>query len=344
MKLFSGKFQLAVFRLFIMIIFIAIGASIFIFHNQITMFMNEMKAFYYISKGDDFYKNKDFQKAIYNYNYALQLYPEHSKAQYNLGNIYVVYEDFYSAVTCYEKALSIRPDYINARISLALVLIQELHDIDRSIDEYINAANSRIAKFNIPFISQDKKVLNSSKAIAYYDLGLAYKAKSMLYDYNTDSAKECLLNAVDSYKKSLEINPANPDAHYNLALALQLLGNTIESTQEYCKAIQIAPLNYDAHYNLAILLKQTGRYKDSLIELQNAGILISGAGSLEKNEYLLQMLNDVNQKFSAQKSEQNFQKKDISDNNDTTVENNLKDTDKTSTIQPCEICRELLSN
>ena len=37
-------------------------------------------------------------------NRAVQLYPEHYGAWYNLGNIYVVYEDYYSAVDEYEKA------------------------------------------------------------------------------------------------------------------------------------------------------------------------------------------------------------------------------------------------
>ncbi|EKE02954.1 MAG: TPR Domain containing protein [uncultured bacterium] len=308
-----------------------IASVAILFHNHVSSYFRQTVAFYYVFKGDQYYQESNYQKAINNYNYALQLYPEHTKAQYNLGNIYTAFEDFYSAVDCYEKALNIKPNYVNARINLGIILSEELHDIDRAINEYINAIDSKPKRIIIPFLFDNSKYLKSSKAIAYYNLGLAYRAKSLLYSYDNLAARTYLISAADSYRKSLKIEPNNYDARYNLALTLHVLGNYSESLQEYCKAIQIEPINYDVHYNLALLLKQMGRYQDALSELEKASLIISVKGDIEQTQYMYQILSDVRLRASV---------KDTRQNNPV---NKKKDKSETGTfeetMQSCDICK-----
>ena len=326
MKLFGKKTSSIIFLIPILI---TIGMVI-LFHNQASIYFKQVVAFYYVFKGDQDYQKRQYQNAINNYNYALQLYPEHSKAQYNLGNIYTTFEDFYSAIGCYEKTLNIQPNYINARINLGILLSEQIHDIDRAINEYINAVNSNPGKIKIPFLYDNSKYLKVSKAIAYYNLGLAYRAKSLLYGYDSISSRGFLMNAADNYKKSLEIEPNNYDARYNLALTLHILGNYSEALQEYCKAIKIAPLNYDVHYNLALLLKQMGRYQDSLQELEQASLILSAKGEIDKTQYVYQILGDVRLKANIKREKKN-RDKDKTDNQEVPFD---------EIIKSCDICKK----
>jgi len=266
--------------------------------------MYHATAFYYVWQADQAYKEGLFQEAIRKYNHAVNLYPEHYKAHYNLGNIYVVYEDYNSAVSSYEKALMANPDYLNARINLGIVLTQQILDIDRGINEYKKAINSKPFVINVPFIFNNKHHIWHSKAIAYYNLGLAYKSKSLLYKPDSMFVKECLKQAAQYYRNSIKIEPNNYETHYNLALTMQLLGVYSESLEEYCKAISLEPLNYESHYNLAILLRQRFLYQESLKELEKAGLLIDSRGDYFKTAYIYQMLNDINQRAIAKRSVQ----------------------------------------
>lgn len=270
-------------------------------------FVNQAKhtvAYYYVYKGDNFYKKGDLQKAINNYSDALRLYPGHVKARYNLGNIYVAYEDFDSAIMCYEDALKYYPDYINARINLAIMLSEQSLNFDRAIDEYKRAIETNPFRLNIPFIFDNSKSIKLNKAIAYYNLGLAYKSKSLLYPSNSSISYENIELAKESYSNSLKYDYENYDTHFNLALANHLLGNYVPAIEEYCRAMYFDPLRYEAHYNLGILLKQKNLYNESVSELEKANLILSSSGGSYQSAYIFDMYNEVSRSFFMNDSAQ----------------------------------------
>ena len=67
------------------------------------------------------------------------------------------------------------------------------------------------------------------------------------------------MEAVACYRKALEINPANANAHYNLGNALLQLGQTEEAVAEYRETVRINPADADAHLNLGRTLFQQGQ-------------------------------------------------------------------------------------
>ena len=154
------------------------------FHGWFITQIKHTISYYHVYEGDKNFNKGDLQQAINNYNTALTLYPEHIKARYNLGNIYVAYEDFNSAAICYQKALQVYPDYFNARINLGIILSEELLNVDQAIQEYEKVIDSRPFMVNIPFIYNNYLYVKNSKASAFYNLGLAYKAKSLLVSQN----------------------------------------------------------------------------------------------------------------------------------------------------------------
>lgn len=269
----------------------------FAFRNKVLETYHHAWAYYYVYLGDRQYKKGQLQDAIDYYNNALSLYPEHVKARYNLGNIYVAYEDYNAAVDCYEKTLGYFPDYLNARINLGIVLSEKLLDFDRAIEEYKTAVNTNIRIINIPYVYNNKPYVTSGKSIAYYNLGLAYKAKSLLFGDRSSNSGLYLAKAADSYKKSLEYVSDSYDTRYNLAMTYHLLGNIKSAKSEYCSAINLEPLSYEAHYNLALLLRDQKDYKNSLIELEKAGLIIDSKGDEMTTHYIYDVYNDVTQKM-----------------------------------------------
>ena len=285
-KFFSALFSLLVFA--------AIGASIYFYPEFYNTQLDKIRGMYYVSKGDKAYRERKLQKAIDYYQQALQLYPEHYSAWYNLGNIYVAYEDYYSAVDAYEQAIEHNPKYIVARMNYGIISTEKLGDFDGAIDQYNKIINVKRHLISIPFIFNNKKSTKINRGIAYYNMGVAYKQKSVYSGDERDIKRQYLLKALDAYSNAVKILKKDYDSRYNLALTYHLLGNYNEAGHSYCKAIEISPIEYEAHYNLAILLRHMKYYKESLEELEKATSLITNSdGTTNRQRYVFDVMNDV---------------------------------------------------
>ena len=253
-------------------------------------------SYYWVWKGDRYYKNKKPQKAINCYKKGIAYNPKHYKARYNLANIFVVYEDYFSAMEYYEQALKIKPSFQNARIDYAIVLANAAFNYDDAIREYEKAIRFTPKWVYIPFVINNKSTFKYNQGIAYYNLGLAWRGKSLLVGEKNFESRQYLENAVESYSKALKISK-NYSTYYNLALANQLLNNHSEAGKYYCKAIDMEPMNFEAHYNLAILLMNLNKLEESIDELKKAGLLLDTKGDGMKSRYIYNVLNDVTQKM-----------------------------------------------
>lgn len=263
---------------------------LFFFWDFIIMGVHHSLAFYFVERGDRAYQSAQYIDAINDYERALQFYPEHYRARYNLGNIYVAYEDYEKAAECYEEALVYKNDFLKARINFGIILVDGLMQIDRAIEQYLIAVDTK--SLNPSKIKENQ----ADRAIAYYNLGLAYKDKSLLLGYDRIASREQLENAVVAYLNSLKLRGEDYDTYYNLALTYQLLGNFDGAKKYYCKAINMQPFNYEAHYNFAILLSQDESYFESMEELEKAGIILDSKGDSYRTYFVYGILNDVSQK------------------------------------------------
>lgn len=285
----------AVFKMIIekvsLVGFIAICAFLlFFFWDFIMLGVNHTIAYYFVEKGDHAYRNAKYIEAINDYEKALEFYPEHYMARYNLGNIYVAYEDYEQAEQCYQEALFYKKDFLKARINLGIILVDQLKRIDDAIEQYKIAVETR-------FLNPSKmKEAREDKAIAYYNMGLAYKDKSLLLGYDRILSRKALEDSAQSYLGSLKLRDENYDTYYNLALTYQLLGDFANSRKYYCKAINMQPFNYEAHYNFAILLRQKGKYFESVEELEKAGIILDSKGDSYRKMFVYDVLNEVSQR------------------------------------------------
>jgi len=310
MELFIRRLKRALNKLFSFSLLTIILALSIMFSGVILLNFKRVQAFYYVYAGDKQARQENYDEAIKSYNKALEFFPGHVKARYNLGNIYAAYEDYESALNAYQNTLVYDPEYINARLGSGIILAEEMINLDGAINEYNKAIQINAPFINIPLIYNNKQFIMNAKAIAYYNMGLAYRDKSLLYNPDSLEANDFLARAADSYKQSLKINPKSYDAQYNLALTYHLMGTTQEALEGYCKAMLLAPLNYEAYYNLAVLLRERGQYDLAADEFERAGNLSNFKGDTFKAAFIYDVLNDVSQIAIAQHG---FESKKIMD-------------------------------
>lgn len=299
-------FQSTVAKVVSLLLILIFGASVFFFFDFYKRQYSHMKGYYWVYRGDKEYKNHNLQEAINYYEYAIKLHPKHYRAMYNLANIYVAYEDYYSALLNYKKALAIKPDYEVARINYAIILT-ETYKTDEAIKEYEKVTETKPKFIKIPFLVDNKKSYNHNRGVAFYNMGLAYRTKSLLAGLNRAERKKYLQKADDSYKKALEtLN--NYNANYNLALINQLLKNQHQAGYYYCKAMEIEPMEYEAHFNLAVLLMDMKNYTGAAAEFKKAGLILDSKAETFKTGYIYDVLTQVNQKISATDNTEYFKK------------------------------------
>ncbi len=76
--------------------------------------------------------------------------------------------------------------------------------------------------------------------------------------------------SIASYKKAVQINPSLTDAHYNLGAALQLLEEFDQAAQSYQKAIDLEPGFFEAIVNLGVVLQEQSKLQPAIDTYQRA--------------------------------------------------------------------------
>jgi len=302
MKFLKNLFKKTISKVIAFIFIILFLISVFVFWGWYEKQVNKVWGLYYVHKGDKAYKAYQLENAIKNYKIALEKYPEHSLARCNLGNIYVKYENYYAAAEQYDIALEYDPKFIVCRMNLGIIAAEKLSDFDKAIREYETIIETKRVPIRIPLIFDNIKSTKENKTIAYYNMGVAYRGKSMLVGEKTHASNEYLEKAIESYKKALKRKKNSYNINYNYALANHLFGDYKEAGLAYCKAIELEPMQFDAHYNLSILLKKIGRLKESQEELEKSMLITNTQQNPFIAKYIFDIYSEVVEKSTAQDS------------------------------------------
>lgn len=306
MRKLKKIFESTIARIISAILIIGFALSVFLFFGFYERQIDKIKGFYWINKGDNAFKKMDLHNAINYYEKGIKLHPGHYRAMYNLANIYVVYEDYYKALENYEKALVVKPDYEVARIDYAIIL-GETFKTDEAIEQYKKVIINKPKFIKIPFLVDNKKSYTHNTGVAYYNMGRAYKTKSLLAGLDKSKRKEYLEKATESYEEAVDILKSY-NSNYNLGLIHQLLKNKNQAGYYYCKAMEREPMNYEAHFNLAVLLNDMKNYTGAASEFKKAGLLLDSVGDNTKTHYIYDILSEVNQKIAINNDSEYFKK------------------------------------
>ncbi len=89
--------------------------------------------------------------------------------------------------------------------------------------------------------------------------------------------------AIEHYRRALELRPEYPEAHNNLGLVLSAIGRHEEAIAEFREALRLRPANPEALGNLASVLTATGRHREAIESLQLAVRYDGGNAGLHAN-------------------------------------------------------------
>ena len=82
--------------------------------------------------------------------------------------------------------------------------------------------------------------------------------------------QRAMTQALQSYQKVIELDPAQVEAYNNMGILYQDLGDFNRAQEAYQKALEINPRYEKAHNNLGTLFYLTNRYEESIAAFQKA--------------------------------------------------------------------------
>lgn len=158
----------------------------------------------------------EFQKAI-------KLNPKNKEPLNALGLVSAEFKEYENAISYYKRALAIDPDYSGAMNNLGVT--------------YVKTGNwdEAIKYFKMAL----KDPVYATPESAYSNMGYAYYKKG---DY---------INATNTLEKTIEQYPGFPRPVYFLSLVHMKLGKVNEAIDGFKKAVDIDPKYMDAHWDLA---------------------------------------------------------------------------------------------
>jgi tetratricopeptide (TPR) repeat protein len=151
-----------------------------------------------------------YRKAAALFAEASRLDPTYSQAALYLGRVHDTLYEQEQAVVWYKRAIEIDPDYLEARASYGGMLLG-MSNVDEAIRQ-LNAVTAR----------------DRGNQMAYYLQAQAYRMKGLYPE------------SIESARRAIQLNPANPEAHFWLAESLRMSGKPAESSREYEEYLRLS--------------------------------------------------------------------------------------------------------
>ena len=183
---------------------------------------------------------KNFDKAIINYNKSIEINPDYAEGHNNLGSALYKLGKLSESIDSYRRAIKINPNFTEAYNNLGLAF-EELGKLSESIDSY-----RRAIKINPNFTE------------AYNNLGLAFEELGKLSE------------SIDSYRRAIKINPEYAEAYNNLGVTFKMTGKLSESIDSYRRAIKINPEYAEAYNNLGNVYDIIEKVDDAILSYKKA--------------------------------------------------------------------------
>lgn len=192
-----------------------------------------------------YYMSGDLDRAISEYEMALDGNPNPAPVYSNLGNAYSKKRDYAQAIQCYREALRLDEYTVNAHIGLGIA-ISQTGDVDLGL-QHLRKAIDLQPRSPHPYHSEATVLTGLERygeAMAVVESGL----EAVPGDANLLSDKGLIFlrtgeadSAVLYFARALEANPGMLTARGNLAVAYERLGDAERARENYRKYIQAAP-------------------------------------------------------------------------------------------------------
>ncbi|WP_124329555.1 FkbM family methyltransferase [Desulfonema ishimotonii] len=178
----------------------------------------------YLTRGNQFYKNKQLREAEECYRKAIELQPRAFGVYNNLGAVYRGQGKLDAAIRSFRRALALKPDSADMNNNIGALFHEQGHSAEA--EQYFLRALQ----------------LNPNAKDAHYNLGLVYQKQGRLSE------------AIRSYQSALNLKSDYAEAHHNMGAVLIKQGRFEEAEASLDKALSIRPDYFKVNVDQALLL------------------------------------------------------------------------------------------
>ncbi len=210
-----------------------------------------------------FYAGKNLHdRAIADFNRALQLNPESQRAYNNRGAAYLKMGEYDKAIADFRKTIELEPKYVGARKNMETALEnKKQHEKMAELDKAINTTpNDPDVYFNRAIYRRDRGLFDEALSDFGKSIELApdnpktYISRGTIY-----GIKKLYNEAIEDFNKAIELDPGNYSAWVNRGVALWKSGLFEKAISDLTGAININPELSQAYHIRSILYGQTNR-------------------------------------------------------------------------------------
>ena len=269
----------------------------------------ELHSFYiaYNNRGNVYSNLDKYQKALADYNKAIEMYPERVLAYNNRGNAYSELEKYQEAIADFDKAIELKPasDLHNNRGNVYSKIEENenaIADYNKAIEldpYYASAYNNRgnvylrLEKYQRAIADFDKAIeLRPDIALLYNNRGNVYSKieenKNAIADYNKAieldpyyasvyTARgdvylrlEKYQRAIVDFDRAIELNPNFKLAYNNRGMVYAVMGDHRKAIKDFTAAIEINSKDAAAYENRGNAYKHLGENAHAEKDFQTA--------------------------------------------------------------------------
>jgi arylsulfatase A-like enzyme/Tfp pilus assembly protein PilF len=226
--------------------------------------------------GNEYFRRRDYPRAIENYKRALELKPDYDLVVINMANAYRGMGKDEEAMVGYRRFMELDPKNAQIRYETAQILIDagrldeaatELNEALRLEPKMAAARNAlgvvRYKKGDTDGAERDVRAaidLQSDVRLAHFNLALLAEARGELR------------TAVDEYRREIELHPSSFKAQFNLGKLYEKLGDRQSQLDAFKAAIASNDRFAEGHLFLAKLYLEMGQHLDDAIALAKKGV------------------------------------------------------------------------
>lgn len=199
-------------------------------------FLTQKKEDIYIFRGNSYRVSGNDQRAIQDYDQAIQINPQSFSAYYNRGGAYLSLKNYNDAISDFSEAINIYP--------------QEPYSyIDRGFAYYYTAPDSNGANLLLAITDfQQAIAITPEVAQAYLGLGMTWTDFAYLMSYNRsnylkggteiiteETIESYYYEAIYNFSKAIEIDPQLEIAYYFRGQVYKTIGELPKSDLDFAK-------------------------------------------------------------------------------------------------------------
>lgn len=192
----------------------------------------------------------------------------------NLGGYFVEQREFERAIANYEKVLKHVPDSLEAHAGMGSALL-ELKRVHEAVPHFEKALqlNPKLADLENNLGNALAALGRQSAALEHFEKALLLKPGSAEICYNLGNSllqMRRIAEAVAMYEKSVQIDSEFAESHNNLGSLLFQMGRPEEALHHFRSCVALRPKAAGAHANLGVVLSKTGHPAEAVREYETA--------------------------------------------------------------------------